>query len=120
MGDHPIEAQLVLLAGTQASVPLDRLPDLLERAQTHIETRREEFERRYERISGARDADYYCVGPEYWEAAGETLGFNRREWEAVRRAHEAQFSRDGRRLDREGEFESTLEIRSVVAVGATR
>lgn len=120
MSDHPIEAQLVLLAGTHASVPLDRLPSLLEGAQRYVSDHRTEYERRYERIEGARDADYYCVETGYWASVGEELGYDRREWEAVRRAHEAQFERDGRRLDREAEFESTLDLREIVAVDATR
>ena len=118
MADHPIEAQLVLLAGSRASVPMDRLPTLIEAAQRHIDENRETYGRRYERIDGARDATYFCVDDGFWDDLGPELGFNRRETDAVRRAHEAQFLRDGRRLDREAEFESTLELRDVVTVAA--
>lgn len=116
MADHPIEAQIMLLAGARASVPPPRLPALVETAQSYVRDRREEYERTYERIAGARDADYYCVEPDYWERLGAALGFEDREFDAVRRAHTAQFERDGRRLDRESEFASTLELRAVVAV----
>jgi len=116
VSDHPIEAQILLVAGAQASVPPSRLPDLVETAQSYVRDRRERYERTYERIEGARDADYYCVESGYWAAVGEELGFEDREADAVRRAHTAQFERDGRRLDRESEFESTLELRAVVAV----
>jgi hypothetical protein len=120
MADHPIEGQLLLAAGARASVALHRVDGLVERAQDHVVANRETYERTYERIEGARDADFYCVETGFWERVGEELGLDRREADAVRRAHEAQFTRDGRRLDRESEFETTLEVREVVAVAATR
>lgn len=120
MADHPIEGQLLLVAGARASVAMHRLPDLVERAHDHVVANADEYERRYERIEGARDADFYCVEPGFWAAVGDELGMNDREADAVRRAHEAQFTRDGRRLDRQSEFESTLELREIVAVAATR
>jgi len=119
MSDHPIEGQIVLLAGARASVPLDRLPGLLEQAQAYVRERRDEYTRSYERIEGARECDYVCVEDGHWERVGTELGFDDRESDAVRRAHADQFTRDGRRLDREAGFESTLEIREVVAVPAT-
>ncbi|WP_336336763.1 hypothetical protein [Haloarcula brevis] len=115
---YPIEGQIVLLAGTQASVPLDRLPDLLERVQTYLRENRATYDREYERISGPREADYLCAESGHWDAIGEALGLGDRERDAVRRAHVAQFERDGRRLDRSEEFEATLEIRDVLAVSS--
>lgn len=113
---YPIEGQIVLLAGTQASVPLDRLPDLLGRVQTYLRANQETYDREYERISGPREADYVCAESGHWDAIGTELGLSDREQDAVRRAHAAQFERDGRRLDRSEEFEATLEIRDVLAV----
>jgi len=115
---HPIEGQIILLAGTRASVPLDQLPDLLERVQSYLRANRVTYEREYERISGPREADYVCVESGHWETIGTELGLNDRELDAVRRAHVAQFERDGRRLDRSEEFAATLEIRDVLAVTA--
>jgi hypothetical protein len=115
---HPIEGQIILLAGTRASVPLDQLPDLLERVQSYLHANRTSYEREYERISGPKATDYVCVESGHWDSIGAELGLNDREQDAARRAHVAQFERDGRRLDRSEEFEATLEIRDVLAVTA--
>ncbi|MDS0220502.1 hypothetical protein NDI54_03955 [Haloarcula sp. S1AR25-5A] len=115
---YPIEGQIVLLAGTQASVPLDQLPDLLERVQTYLREHRAAYDREYERINGPRAADYVCVEAGHWDTIGADLDLGEREQDAVRRAHDAQFERDGRRLDRSEEFEATLEIRDVLAITA--
>jgi hypothetical protein len=115
---YPIEGQIVLLAGTQASVPLDQLPDLLGRVQSYLRANRVTYDREYERISGPREADYVCAESGHWDSIGTELGLSDREQDAVRRAHVAQFERDGRRLDRSEEFETTLEIRDVLAVSS--
>lgn len=115
---YPIEGQIVLLAGTQASVPLDRLPDLLGQVQRYLRANRATYDREYERIDGPREADYVCAEAGHWDSIGAELGLSDREQDAVRRAHAAQFERDGRRLDRSEEFETTLEIRDVLAVTA--
>ncbi|MDQ2073287.1 hypothetical protein RBH20_12155 [Haloarcula sp. H-GB4] len=115
---YPIEGQIVLLAGTRASVPLDKLPDLLGQVQTYLQENRETYDREYERISGPREADYVCAESGHWHSIGTELGLSDREQDAVRRAHAAQFERDGRRLDRSEEFETTLEIRAVLAVSS--
>lgn len=117
---YPIEGQIVLLAGTQASVPLDQVPALLERVQTYLRANRETYERGHERITGPGTADYVCVEAGHWDAIGTDLGLNDREQDAVRRAHVAQFKRDGRRVDRSEEFETMLEIRDVLAVTGER
>lgn len=139
---HPIEGQVVLLAGAKASVPLWRLSALLEDVQRHLADRREEYDRRFERVDvpveddadanddvdadadadTADDADgesrrvYYLAGDDHWERVGERLGLDDREVDAVRRTHREQLRRDGRRLDREEEFETAVEIRDPVAV----
>lgn len=119
MTEHPIEGQILLLAGARASVPVDRLPELIERGQSYIREHREEYARSYERIEGAREADYFCVETGYWDHVGSELALDDRETDAIRRAHSDQFMRDGRRLDREAEFETTLDVREVVAVAST-
>jgi len=112
---HPIEGQVVLLAGAKASVTLTQLSALLERVQKRVQRRREEYARQYERID-ADGIEYYLVETDYWDRVGERLGFDDRETDAVRRTHEEQFRRDGRRLDRREEFETALDIRTVVAI----
>jgi len=112
---HPIEGQIVLLAGAKSSVTLDRLSDLLEEVQSHLAKSRSEYERQFECIEGT-DTEYYLAGVDHWGTVAAELGLNSRERDAVRRAHEAQFRRDGRRLDREEEFETTLAIRCPVVI----
>lgn len=111
-----IEGQIIMLAGAQASVTLPRLSDLLDRAAQYLTDRRETYERRYERVDAPEEASYYLADAGHWEDIGTQLGFDDRETDAVRRAHEEQFERDGRRMDREEEFTTSLEIRDVVAI----
>lgn len=113
---HPIEGQVVLLAGAKASVPLPRLSELLETAQQYLGEHHEEYDRRFERIEGTAGAIYFLADEGYWDVIGEQLALDEREVDALRRTHAAQFERDGRRLDRIEEFETTLEIRDVVAI----
>lgn len=113
---HPIEGQIVLLAGAKSSVTLKRLSALLEDVQRHLAESRTEYERQFECIEGP-DTEYYLAGVDHWENVASALDLTSRERDAVRRAHEAQFRRDGRRLDREEEFERTLSIRCPVVIG---
>jgi hypothetical protein len=113
---HPIEGQVVLLAGAQASVTLSELSELLEAVQRHLVDERDGYDRRFESIEGADATTYYLAEAGHWETVCDALGLDDRETDAVARTHEQQFRRDGRRLDREDEFDSTLEIRDVVAI----
>jgi len=116
--DTPIEGQIVLLAGAKASVTVRRLYELVSTAQEAIHERRERYERRYERIDGTDDRVYYLVETDYWNGLCAGLDLGERECDSLRRVHAEQFRRDGRRLDRAEEFESALELRSVVTVAA--
>lgn len=113
---HPIEGQVILLAGAKASVTLTRLSELLDLVQRYLGDRIDTYDRRFERIDGPNGTIYYLAGPEHWESVGRKLDLSEREIDAVRRTHEAQFERHGRRLDRKAEFETSLEIRDVLAV----
>jgi len=113
---HPIEGQVLLLAGARASVTLGRLSELTERAHRH-HVGRDGLKRRYERIDGTDGRTYFLVDVGHWREVGEELGLARREADALRRVHAEQFRRDGRRLDRLAEFETSLEIREVVVDG---
>lgn len=117
-GSRAIEGQIVLLASAKASVTLARLSELVERVERYLRERRETYDQDFERIDGIGGTRYYLTEPEHWDQIGSNLGFDARETDAVRRSHEAQFRRDGRRLDRVEEFESALEIRTVVAIGS--
>ncbi|MEF8812813.1 MAG: hypothetical protein V5A55_03230 [Halovenus sp.] len=112
---HPVEGQIVLLAGAQASVTLEQLSTLLERVHEYLLAHRGEYERRFECIE-VGDKAYYLADPDYWETVAEALGLDGTEIDAVRRAHEAQFRRDGRHRDRLEEFETALEIRHPLLV----
>ena len=112
---HPIEDQVVLLAGARASVPLHRLSELLADVHVYVSGRRERYEREFERVD-AGDTVYYLAGGDHWATVADDLGLTEREVGAVQRTHEKQFLRDGRRLDRTGEFEAALDIRQPVVV----
>lgn len=112
----PIEGQVLLLAATKASVPGDRVPELAERVQNALGPRIEEYRRRYECIHENGDGCWFLVPGDHWGTVTADLGLERREGDAVRRAHEEQLKRLGKRLDRREEFETALEIRSCVVI----
>jgi hypothetical protein len=116
---HPIEAQVLMLAGATASVTPERLSELVYRAQQYVRPRRAEYEQAFERVDGTDGLAYYLVDGGHWADVGDGLCLDRRESDAIRRAHTAQFRRDGRRLDRLEEFETALDIREVVVVDGT-
>ncbi|WP_290817947.1 hypothetical protein [Halovivax sp.] len=125
MAGEPIEGQALVLAAAKASVPSTRLPDLIDVAQAELEARVERYRREYEELDVSADelgvqdevaASGFLVEGGHWETLGEELGFDRRESDAVRRAHEEQLLRIGRRRDRAEEFDAALEIREPVFV----
>lgn len=112
----PIDGQVLVLAAAKASVAADRLSPLVERAATHLRGRRERYRRDYECVHADGDREIYLVDDGHWEGLGATLGFDARETDAVRRAHEEQLRRVGRRTGRQAEFDHALEIRAAVVV----
>jgi hypothetical protein len=114
--DHPIEGQVIILAGAKASVPLSRLPDLLARAQADLAPRLDEYRDGYELVGETDAFVVFLVPTGHWEAVGDRLGFEPREADAVRRAHEEQLLRVGTRTDRREEFATALEIREAVVI----
>lgn len=117
MTDHPLDGEVVLKAGALASVPLKQVETLLCTAQEHIEQNRGAYRQQFERIEGEK-REYYLAQASVWDEIEAAAAFTAREVDAVERAHELQFERDGRRLDRAEEFAAALEIRSPVAVDA--
>ena len=114
MADVPIDGQVIVLTAAKASVPPARLPDLLERTAAHLNSQLERYHREYERIYGDEHREAFLVEWGHWDEVGATLELDDREASAVRRAHEEQLLRIGRRRDREAEFETALEIREAV------
>lgn len=114
---HPIDGQIVLLAAAKASVPGDRLPDLLERAQETLGPELEGYRRRYELAVETDAACCFFVSDDHWEEFGRDLELARREYRAIQRTHEEQLKRLGKREGRRDEFETALEVRSAAVIG---
>jgi len=117
MAGEPIEGQVLLLTAAKASVPGTRLPDLIERAQVALGPRLERYRREYERLYAVDGLEIFLVDWGHWEEIGDEIDATDRELSAIRRAHEEQLLRIGRRTDREDEFETALEIREPVVIG---
>ena len=117
VADGPIDGNALVLAAAQASISGERLPELVERAQTYVEPRLAAYERRYERVYEDGTQAVFFVEDGYWSAVGAELGLETREWKALRRVHAAHLKRLGTELDRREEFETALELREAVAVG---
>ena len=106
-----------MLAGAKASVPLHRMKPLLAQTANHL--RGVDLEQ-YERAVEDDERAIHLADPDFWQEHGEAMDLARREWDAVRRAHEQQLLRVGSREDRREEFETALEIRTAVVVGTNR
>lgn len=117
MAGDPVEGQVLLLAGAKASVAPSRLSDLVDLVQAELRGGVGHYRRRHERVHGADDREAFLVEGDHWAGVGDRLGLDDREVDAVRRAHEQQLLRIGRRTDREAEFETALEVRDAVVVG---
>ncbi|WP_436347338.1 hypothetical protein [Natronorubrum sp. FCH18a] len=119
MAGDPIEGQVLVLAAAKASVTPERLPELVDRAQTLLGPALERYRREYERLHAGDDLEVFLAEWGHWDELGDDLDLSERERSAVRRAHEEQLLRIGRRTDREAAFESALEIREPVCIGTS-
>lgn len=115
-GPYPIEGTALVKAAALASVPAERLPELLARVQADLGPQIDEYRRRYERIAVEPDRETFLVELTHWEGVAERLNLSNRERDAVVRAHEAAVERAGDG-DQRAEFETALEIRSGVVIG---
>jgi len=52
-----------------ASVPAERLPELLARVQADLGPRLDEYRRRYERIAAEPDRETFLVESDHWEGS---------------------------------------------------
>ncbi|WP_135853777.1 hypothetical protein [Halorussus salinus] len=116
--DNPIEGQILVLTAAKASVGGERVPDLVAEARRAVEPRADELRRRYERVHRDEVREIFLVPDGFWADEGEKLGWSRRAHEAVARAHAEQLLRVGKREQRRDEFETALEVREAVVIGA--
>ncbi len=114
---EPLDGNALVIAAAQASVSGERLPVLVDRAQTYLEARLEEYRRQYERVHDGETNVVFFVEEGHWKTVGENLDFEPREWKALRRAHAEHLEALGREIGRREEFEIALELREVVVVG---
>lgn len=113
----PVDGQILVLTAAKASVPPKALPHLLRRVQTDLGPRLDDYRRAFELVDEDDERATFLVPRDHWRTIGDRLDFERRETDAVERAHTEQLRRIGSRLDRREEFETALEIRSAVVVG---
>jgi hypothetical protein len=113
----PIDGEPMLTTAAMASVPPKRLPELLARVQSALGPRLASYEQSFECVCDDRDRAVFLVPTDHWEAVFDRLGFDRRERDAVRRAHNEQLSFLGSGTDRRDEFDAALEIRDAVCIG---
>ncbi|MFC7069547.1 hypothetical protein [Halobaculum lipolyticum] len=113
---HPIDSNALLIAAAKASVGAGRLPDLLRRADGYLRERADEYDRRFERVDDEEGVATYLVPEDHWTTVGDDLGLNRREVDALRRAHEQHLLRVGTRRRRRREFETALELREAAVI----
>ncbi|MFC7172912.1 hypothetical protein ACFQL0_05220 [Haloplanus litoreus] len=106
-----------MLTAAKASVGPGRLSDLLAAVQSDLRDRLDTYRREFERVADGDDREVFLVPTDHWERIGERLGLDRREIDAVARAHAEQLRRIGSETDRRDEFETALEIREAVVVG---
>lgn len=116
MAADPIDGQVLVLTAAKASVSPSRLPTLVDRVQELLEPDAERYRREYECVYDGEDRAVFLVEWGHWEEVAERLDLDDRSRSAVRRAHEEQLLRIGRRTDRESEFETALEIRDPVVI----
>ena len=116
-GPYPIEGTALVKTAALASVPAERLPELLARVQADLGPRLDEYRRRYERISAESDREAFLVELDHWEGVADRLDLSDRERDAVVRAHETAVERAGSGRTPREEFETALEIRSGVVIG---
>lgn len=113
----PLDGNALVLAAAQASVSGERLPELVDRAQKHLEPKLDEYRRRYERAHADDSGSVFFVEEGHWRSVGDELGLETREWKALRRVHAEHLKRLGSDIDRREEFETALDLREAAVIG---
>ncbi|MFB6255865.1 MAG: hypothetical protein ABEH58_03915 [Haloplanus sp.] len=116
--NSPIDGQVFMLAAAKASVSPQTLSELLGRVQDHLGGRRGTYRREFERVVESDGREVFLVPTGHWETIGDRLGFDERERKAAARTHAEQLQRLGSETSRDEEFETALEIREAVVIGA--
>ena len=114
----PFDGPTLVKTGLKASIGPSVLPRLLRRAQRLLSEQIDMFHRQHERVHTDEERVVFLANQNYWTHLGAELGFNERETDAVRRAHEAQLLRIGDETGRSEEFETAMEIRQSVVIAA--
>lgn len=114
---NPIDGQPLLAAAAKASVGPQLLPSLVEHVQSTLGGRLADYRRDYELALEGDRYEAFFVEEGHWETLGGELDLDRREREAVARAHREQVLFASRSADRREEIETSLEVREVVVVG---
>jgi len=111
----PIDGEVLMIATAKGSIG-PRVGVLVDRVQTHLESRIVEYRRQYEAVHESDSRVVFFAEPGHWKQVGGRLGLNEREIDAIQRAHVEQLEVIGRREGRESEFEAALEIRDPVVI----
>jgi hypothetical protein len=114
-GATPIDGEILMIATAKGSIG-PRVGVLVERVQSHLGSRIDDYRRGYEAVHEADWRVVFLAETGHWDRVGNRLDLYEREVDAVRRAHTEQLEVIGRREGRESEFEAALEIREPVVV----
>jgi hypothetical protein len=113
----PIDGPVILYTCAVASIPARAMAPVLREVQAHLHPQQRHYARHWECAIDAPTRAIYLVEPGHWDTIGSELSFDRREQDAVERAHRRQLLMAGRAVDRRDEFETALEIRTAVVIG---
>lgn len=114
----PLDPQVLVHAAALGSVGGTRLPGIVAAVQAYLDDHRDEYRRQYECVHEDGERAVFLVPEAEWDDIAVEASVNDRAIDAVKRAHEHQLRRLGGTLDRREEFETALEIRSAVVIGA--
>ncbi|GAD52216.1 hypothetical protein MBEHAL_0976 [Halarchaeum acidiphilum MH1-52-1] len=98
-------------------LPFEAINALLARIADYFRGKERALGRQYERALDASDGVVLFADVDFWDRAGDALGFTDAETAAVQRAHETTLLLAGDREDRRAEFETALDVRTAVVLG---
>lgn len=116
MTAEPIDRRTIEVAAGATAVSTVGLPELVRLAQVELAANVEAYRRWYECVHETEDRCMFLVDAGHWGTIADRLQLDAHEADALRRTHEEQLKRVGRRTGREREFEIALEIREAVVV----
>lgn len=119
MTAEPIDRRTIEVAAGATAVSSRGLPDLVHLAQVELAANADAYRRWYECVHETEDRCTFLVESGHWARIADRLRLDAHEADALRRTHEEQLRRIGRRTGREREFEVALEIREVVVVATS-